>query len=171
MIMFLFVIYITSLPQVQQLREALKILAERLLILEHMIGVHGKNDGQIIWLELKASIWCWHFMSSWRKLPERLARVTLSTLLLIVVAWGWTAFKNNAWHQNTRNIQPIACFYTRTMQLNFCLLFLLLNSSLCPDTLLESGSGIDLLADFLPTVGSKSVGSRRLSSTLTLDTE
>lgn len=35
-------------PQVQQLREALKILAERLLILEHMIGVHGENDGQII---------------------------------------------------------------------------------------------------------------------------
>uniref|UniRef100_H3CQK7 Collagen type XXVI alpha 1 chain n=2 Tax=Tetraodon nigroviridis TaxID=99883 RepID=H3CQK7_TETNG len=28
---------------VQQLREALKILAERVLILEHMIGVHGRN--------------------------------------------------------------------------------------------------------------------------------
>lgn len=27
---------------VQQLREALKILAERVLILEHMIGIHGK---------------------------------------------------------------------------------------------------------------------------------
>lgn len=27
---------------VQQLREALKILAERVLILEHMIGVHGE---------------------------------------------------------------------------------------------------------------------------------
>lgn len=27
----------------QQLREALKILAERVLILEHMIGVHGRN--------------------------------------------------------------------------------------------------------------------------------
>lgn len=26
---------------VQQLREALKILAERVLILEHMIGIHG----------------------------------------------------------------------------------------------------------------------------------
>lgn len=34
-----------SFPQgegVQQLREALKILAERVLILEHMIGVHGE---------------------------------------------------------------------------------------------------------------------------------
>lgn len=29
---------------VQQLREALKILAERVLILEHMIGIHGKRD-------------------------------------------------------------------------------------------------------------------------------
>lgn len=28
---------------VQQLREALKILAERVLILEHMIGIHGKR--------------------------------------------------------------------------------------------------------------------------------
>lgn len=28
---------------VQQLREALKILAERVLILEHMIGVHGEG--------------------------------------------------------------------------------------------------------------------------------
>lgn len=28
---------------VQQLREALKILAERVLILEHMIGIHGKH--------------------------------------------------------------------------------------------------------------------------------
>lgn len=28
---------------VQQLREALKILAERVLILEHMIGVHGEE--------------------------------------------------------------------------------------------------------------------------------
>lgn len=28
---------------VQQLREALKILAERVLILEHMIGIHGKS--------------------------------------------------------------------------------------------------------------------------------
>lgn len=65
--------------EVQQLREALKILAERLLILEHMIGVH--------------------------------------------------------------------------------------------DTLLESGSGIDLLADFTPTVGAKIVGSRRLSSPLTSDAE
>lgn len=27
----------------QQLREALKILAERVLILEHMIGVHGEH--------------------------------------------------------------------------------------------------------------------------------
>lgn len=27
----------------QQLREALKILAERVLILEHMIGVHGRD--------------------------------------------------------------------------------------------------------------------------------
>lgn len=63
--------------EVQQLREALKILAERLLILEHMIGVH--------------------------------------------------------------------------------------------DTLLESGSGIDLLADFAPAVGAKSA--RRLSSRLTSDTE
>lgn len=27
----------------QQLREALKILAERVLILEHMIGVHGEE--------------------------------------------------------------------------------------------------------------------------------
>ena len=27
---------------VQQLREALKILAERVLILEHMIGIHGE---------------------------------------------------------------------------------------------------------------------------------
>ncbi|GCB76671.1 hypothetical protein scyTo_0019915, partial [Scyliorhinus torazame] len=26
----------------QQLREALKILAERVLILEHMIGIHGE---------------------------------------------------------------------------------------------------------------------------------
>lgn len=29
---------------VQQLREALKILAERVLILEHMIGVHGEEE-------------------------------------------------------------------------------------------------------------------------------
>lgn len=29
---------------VQQLREALKILAERVLILEHMIGIHGNRD-------------------------------------------------------------------------------------------------------------------------------
>lgn len=29
---------------VQQLREALKILAERVLILEHMIGVHGESQ-------------------------------------------------------------------------------------------------------------------------------
>ena len=28
---------------VQQLREALKILAERVLILEHMIGIHGEQ--------------------------------------------------------------------------------------------------------------------------------
>jgi len=28
---------------VQQLREALKILAERVLILEHMIGIHGEE--------------------------------------------------------------------------------------------------------------------------------
>lgn len=28
---------------VQQLREALKILAERVLILEHMIGIHGEH--------------------------------------------------------------------------------------------------------------------------------
>lgn len=27
----------------QQLREALKILAERVLILEHMIGIHGER--------------------------------------------------------------------------------------------------------------------------------
>lgn len=31
---------------VQQLREALKILAERVLILEHMIGVHGKEKNR-----------------------------------------------------------------------------------------------------------------------------
>uniref|UniRef100_A0A3Q3WN17 Uncharacterized protein n=1 Tax=Mola mola TaxID=94237 RepID=A0A3Q3WN17_MOLML len=34
---------------VQQLREALKILAERVLILEHMIGIHGEeknSDGR-----------------------------------------------------------------------------------------------------------------------------
>ncbi|KAA0704082.1 Collagen alpha-1(XXVI) chain [Triplophysa tibetana] len=69
-----------EIPQeVRQLREALKILAERLLILEHMIGVH--------------------------------------------------------------------------------------------DTLLESGSGIDLLADSAPVVGAKSVGSRRLSSPFIPDTE
>lgn len=33
----------------QQLREALKILAERVLILEHMIGIHGEeknSDGR-----------------------------------------------------------------------------------------------------------------------------
>lgn len=30
----------------QQLREALKILAERVLILEHMIGVHGKEKNR-----------------------------------------------------------------------------------------------------------------------------
>lgn len=29
---------------VQQLREALKILAERVLILEHMIGIHGEEN-------------------------------------------------------------------------------------------------------------------------------
>lgn len=29
---------------VQQLREALKILAERVLILEHMIGIHGEEQ-------------------------------------------------------------------------------------------------------------------------------
>uniref|UniRef100_A0A8C5G7A6 Collagen alpha-1(XXVI) chain-like n=1 Tax=Gouania willdenowi TaxID=441366 RepID=A0A8C5G7A6_GOUWI len=38
-------IFLTHLPEqseaVQQLREALKILAERVLILEHMIGIHG----------------------------------------------------------------------------------------------------------------------------------
>lgn len=28
----------------QQLREALKILAERVLILEHMIGLHGEEE-------------------------------------------------------------------------------------------------------------------------------
>ncbi len=32
----------------QQLREALKILAERVLILEHMIGIHGENYGLIL---------------------------------------------------------------------------------------------------------------------------
>lgn len=31
---------------VQQLREALKILAERVLILEHMIGIHGRNKNR-----------------------------------------------------------------------------------------------------------------------------
>uniref|UniRef100_A0A8D0FFU4 Collagen type XXVI alpha 1 chain n=1 Tax=Strix occidentalis caurina TaxID=311401 RepID=A0A8D0FFU4_STROC len=35
---------------VQQLREALKILAERVLILEHMIGIHGKRPAQ--WLNI-----------------------------------------------------------------------------------------------------------------------
>lgn len=30
---------------VQQLREALKILAERVLILEHMIGIHETSEG------------------------------------------------------------------------------------------------------------------------------
>lgn len=30
----------------QQLREALKILAERVLILEHMIGVHGRTKNR-----------------------------------------------------------------------------------------------------------------------------
>lgn len=30
----------------QQLREALKILAERVLILEHMIGIHGRNKNR-----------------------------------------------------------------------------------------------------------------------------
>lgn len=30
---------------VRQLREALKILAERVLILEHMIGVHENSEG------------------------------------------------------------------------------------------------------------------------------
>lgn len=33
---------------VQQLREALKILAERMLILEHMIGIHGNEDVLLI---------------------------------------------------------------------------------------------------------------------------
>lgn len=33
---------------VQQLREALKILAERVLILEHMIGVHGKGVSPLL---------------------------------------------------------------------------------------------------------------------------
>lgn len=32
----------------QQLREALKILAERVLILEHMIGIHGRNKKQAV---------------------------------------------------------------------------------------------------------------------------
>lgn len=32
----------------QQLREALKILAERVLILEHMIGIHGQENAQKI---------------------------------------------------------------------------------------------------------------------------
>lgn len=32
----------------QQLREALKILAERVLILEHMIGVHGRNKTEAL---------------------------------------------------------------------------------------------------------------------------
>lgn len=31
----------------QQLREALKILAERVLILEHMIGVHGEGRNTV----------------------------------------------------------------------------------------------------------------------------
>ena len=30
----------------QQLREALKILAERVLILEHMIGIHGEEKNR-----------------------------------------------------------------------------------------------------------------------------
>uniref|UniRef100_A0A8D2PJM8 Collagen type XXVI alpha 1 chain n=1 Tax=Zosterops lateralis melanops TaxID=1220523 RepID=A0A8D2PJM8_ZOSLA len=33
---------------VQQLREALKILAERVLILEHMIGIHGKHSQTVL---------------------------------------------------------------------------------------------------------------------------
>lgn len=36
----------------QQLREALKILAERVLILEHMIGIHGRNKKQRRWKSL-----------------------------------------------------------------------------------------------------------------------
>lgn len=36
----------------QQLREALKILAERVLILEHMIGIHGRNKKNRRWKSL-----------------------------------------------------------------------------------------------------------------------
>lgn len=44
-------------------------------------------------------------------------------------------------------------------------------SSLCPDTLLDSGSGIDLLADFMLTGSAKNVAAARPSSPLTPDTE
>ncbi|XP_019348932.1 collagen alpha-1(XXVI) chain isoform X3 [Alligator mississippiensis] len=41
---------------VQQLREALKILAERVLILEHMIGIHGSGQDVMSGSPLRASI-------------------------------------------------------------------------------------------------------------------
>ncbi|RLV95837.1 hypothetical protein DV515_00012771 [Chloebia gouldiae] len=41
---------------VQQLREALKILAERVLILEHMIGIHGSGQDVIPGSPLRSSI-------------------------------------------------------------------------------------------------------------------
>ncbi|XP_070598547.1 collagen alpha-1(XXVI) chain isoform X3 [Erythrolamprus reginae] len=40
---------------VQQLREALKILAERVLILEHMIGIHGSGQDVILGAPLRAN--------------------------------------------------------------------------------------------------------------------
>ncbi|KAG8122773.1 hypothetical protein E2320_018217 [Naja naja] len=40
---------------VQQLREALKILAERVLILEHMIGIHGSGQDLILGAPLRAN--------------------------------------------------------------------------------------------------------------------
>lgn len=43
--------------------------------------------------------------------------------------------------------------------------------SLYPDTLLDSGSGIDLLADFMLTGSAKSVGAARPFSPLTSDRE
>lgn len=40
---------------VQQLREALKILAERVLILEHMIGIHGEERKNKRWKKVLCS--------------------------------------------------------------------------------------------------------------------
>ncbi len=50
-------------------------------------------------------------------------------------------------------------------------IFVFFLPSLCPDTLLDSGSGIDLLADFMLTGSAKNVAAARPSSPLSPDRE